>query len=50
MIDRQTIHIHDIAAEIEIEFPEVRIYQQMSGTRTVLDMPLLSEGVAIGAY
>ena len=48
VIDRQTIHIHDIAAEIETEYPEVRVYQQMSGTRTVLNMPLLREGVAVG--
>jgi GAF domain-containing protein len=48
VIDRQTIHIHDIAAEIETEYPEARIAQQMSGTRTVLNTPLLREGVAIG--
>jgi GAF domain-containing protein/anti-sigma regulatory factor (Ser/Thr protein kinase) len=48
VIDRQTIHIHDIAAEIETEYPEARVAQQMSGTRTVLNTPLLREGVAIG--
>ncbi len=48
VLDRQTIHIHDIAAEIENEYPEARAYQQMSGTRTVLNMPLLREGIAIG--
>ena len=27
IIDRQTIHIHDLAAVVEDEFPEVKIYQ-----------------------
>ena len=49
MIDRQTIHIHDIAAEIETEFPDARSFSRASGTRTVLATPLLREGVAIGA-
>ncbi|MGE5303773.1 MAG: GAF domain-containing protein, partial [Alphaproteobacteria bacterium] len=48
VIDRQTIHVHDIAAEIETEYPEARIPQQITGTRTVLNAPLLREGVAIG--
>ena len=48
VIDRQTIHIDDIAAQIETDYPEARLAQQMSGTRTVLNTPLLREGVAIG--
>ncbi len=48
VIDRQTIHIHDIAAEINSEYPEARQAQQLSGTRTVLNTPLLREGIAIG--
>jgi GAF domain-containing protein len=48
VIDRQTIHLHDIAAEIDTEYPEARVAQQISGTRTVLNTPLLREGVAIG--
>jgi GAF domain-containing protein len=48
VIDRQTIHVHDIAAEIEAEYPEARVPQQLTGTRTVLNTPLLREGVAIG--
>ena len=48
VIDRQTIHIHDIAAEIETEYPDARVAQQVSGTRTVLNTPLLREGIAIG--
>jgi GAF domain-containing protein len=48
IIDRQTIHVHDIAAEIDAEYPEARIPQQLTGTRTALNTPLLREGVAIG--
>ena len=48
VLDRQTIHIHDILSEIETEYPDARIPQQLTGTRTVLNAPLLREGVAIG--
>ena len=42
--DRQTIHIHDLAAEIETEYPDsLRI-----GVRTMLVMPLLREEAVIG--
>src|SRR5215813_1244025 len=42
--DRQTIHIHDLTAEIETEYPEsLRI-----GVRTMLVTPLLREEVVIG--
>jgi GAF domain-containing protein len=48
VLDCQTIHVHDLAAEIETEYPEARDPQRRSGTRTVLVTPLLREGVAIG--
>jgi GAF domain-containing protein len=48
MLDRKTIHVHDIAAEIETEFPQSRTLQQVSGARTILATPLLREGIAIG--
>src|SRR5574341_1366041 len=48
MLLPKTLHVHDIAAEIEAEYPEARIPQQLTGTRTVLNTPLLREGVAIG--
>jgi GAF domain-containing protein len=47
--DRQTIHVHDLAAEVDREFPESKPFQQRFGTRTVLVTPLLREGVPIGA-
>ena len=48
VIDRQTIHVHDLAAELETEFPESKMAEQFSRARTVLATPLLREGVPIG--
>src|SRR5215475_11614684 len=48
VIDRQTIHVHDIAAEVETEFPEYKHLQQRTNTRTVLATPLLRRGIPIG--
>src|SRR5262249_44615708 len=48
LLERRTIHVHDIAAVIETEFPESKARQQITGTRTLLVTPLLREGVAIG--
>ena len=49
IIDRRTIHIADVLAEVETEFPEARSLQEAQGTRTILIAPLLRERVAIGA-
>ncbi|HEX6437915.1 MAG TPA: GAF domain-containing protein, partial [Candidatus Binatia bacterium] len=49
MLDRKTIHVHDIVAEFDTEFPESRARHQISGSRTVLATPLLREGASIGA-
>jgi len=48
VVDRQTIHVHDLASE-ETEFPEAPPFQQATGTRTILATPLLREGSSIGA-
>jgi GAF domain-containing protein/anti-sigma regulatory factor (Ser/Thr protein kinase) len=48
VIDRQTIHVHDSAVEVETEFPEYKHIQQLTGARTVLATPLLREGIPIG--
>ena len=48
IIDRQTIHVHDLRAA-DAEFPEAKARGVAMGLRTVLDTPLLREGVAIGA-
>ena len=49
MLDRKTIHVHDIVAEFDTEFPESRARHQISGSRTILATPLLREGASIGA-
>jgi signal transduction histidine kinase len=49
IIDRQTIHVHDMAAEVETKYPESKLAQERFGTRTLLCAPLLREGIAIGA-
>src|SRR5262249_22880763 len=50
MLDRDTIHIHDISTpEAQAEFPESWAFAQETGIRTVLAAPLLRKGVAIGA-
>jgi len=49
MLDGKTVHVHDIVAELDTEFPESRAHQQISGSRTILVTPLLREGVSIGS-
>ena len=48
IIDRQTIHVHDLAAEVETTFPESKGSQERFGVRTLLCAPLLREGVPLG--
>ena len=48
VVDRQTIHVHDLEAVIETEFPDARVLHQVTGTRTILVTPLLREGVPVG--
>ncbi|HSE36511.1 MAG TPA: GAF domain-containing protein, partial [Blastocatellia bacterium] len=49
IIERQTIHVHDLAAEIDTEFPASKEAQRRFGTRTLLCAPLLREGVPLGS-
>ena len=49
IVDRKTIHIHDLALEVDTEYPGVKEIQKQIGQRTVLATPLLREGVAIGS-
>src|SRR5258705_7840696 len=48
IVDAHNVHVHDVLAEIDNEFPDARGLQQQTGTRTVLAMPLLRDGLAIG--
>jgi two-component system NtrC family sensor kinase len=49
VVDRRTIHVDDLAAASETEFPKGRERAQRFGHRTTLATPLLREGVALGA-
>jgi len=49
IVDRKTIHVHDLAAMVETEYPDVKERQQRVGHRTALVAPLLSQGEALGA-
>jgi signal transduction histidine kinase len=48
VIDRQTLHIEDLAAQLD-EFPDAETYVRRFSHRTILVTPLLREGLAIGA-
>jgi PAS domain S-box-containing protein len=48
VVDRRTVHVHDLAAEPEGEFPEGRELQRRLGHRTMVATPLLREGTPLG--
>src|SRR6266568_4863246 len=48
VIDARVVHIADVQAAFD-EFPGSKRYMGVTGVRTVLAVPLLREGVAIGA-
>jgi len=47
--DRRTLHVRDLAAESEGEFPVGKDLQRRFGHRSILATPLLREGVPLGA-
>jgi len=48
IVDCETIHVHDVAAELETEFAEYKTLQEATGTRTTLSTPLLRDGMPLG--
>ena len=48
ILERRSIHIDDVLAVIETEYPDVRDIQKRIGFRTALNVPLLREGEALG--
>ena len=48
VVDRRTLHIHDLAAVPDDEFPTAKALQKQDGTRTILVVPLLHDDAAIG--
>ena len=49
VVDRQLVHVHDLQAASEVEFPLAKSRAVRDGTRSVLGVPLLREGLPIGA-
>jgi two-component system, NtrC family, sensor kinase len=49
ILDRRTIHVADLAAEVQSEYPDVVAMQNAVGHRTTLATPLLQDGNVLGA-
>jgi len=49
VVNRQTVHVHDLAAVSKEEFPEGRVFQNDMGHGTILVTPLLREAIPLGA-
>ncbi|MGB7947453.1 MAG: GAF domain-containing protein, partial [Candidatus Binatia bacterium] len=49
VVDREVVHVHDIQAESEMEFPLAKSRAVRDGTRSAVGTPLLREGSPIGA-
>ena len=47
-LERRTLHVHDMTAELESEYPGMRSTVERFGMRTMLCTPLLSGGKAVG--
>jgi signal transduction histidine kinase len=48
VLSGRTIHVHDGAAVVETEYPDAKVPQRGTVTRSVIYTPLLREGIAIG--
>ena len=48
VLERRTVHIEDIAPQLDAEYPDARENQRQFGFRTVLVVPMMREGEAIG--
>jgi GAF domain-containing protein/anti-sigma regulatory factor (Ser/Thr protein kinase) len=49
VLDRQTIHVDDLAALVDSEYPDAKASQTVVGHRTTLATPLLMRGESLGA-
>ena len=47
-LERRTVHVEDVLPLMDSEYPDIREIQQRYGFRTVLNVPLLREGEALG--
>jgi len=48
VLDRKTVHVHDVEADLAGKFPKAKALQHVTATRTILVTPLLREGVPVG--
>ena len=48
VMDRATVHVADLAAEVDSEYPDGKAVQRAAGHRTTLATPLLRDGVPLG--
>jgi GAF domain-containing protein len=50
VLERETVHVHDLAVEVQTGFPDAAAYQQRFGTRTILasDPPAARRGADRG--
>jgi signal transduction histidine kinase len=48
VVDRRTVHVHDLSAEPDEEYPAGKEFQRRWGHRTMLATPLLREGIPLG--
>jgi GAF domain-containing protein/DNA-binding response OmpR family regulator/HPt (histidine-containing phosphotransfer) domain-containing protein len=48
IIERRPIHIPDLAAKSDADYPTAKVMMRTTGTRTLLAVPLLREGSALG--
>src|SRR5207244_12407842 len=49
VVDGQLIHVEDLLSLPATEFPDVRATAEREGDRTLLAVPLVREGIPIGA-
>ena len=49
IIDRQTIHVHDMLAEVETEFPEAKVLTSVGVSHDSLRHLCCVKGVPLGA-
>ena len=47
-LERRTLHVTDVLSLIDTEYPDIRELQKRYGFRTVLNVPLLRDGAAVG--
>jgi signal transduction histidine kinase/CheY-like chemotaxis protein len=49
VLERRLVHVEDVVPLLETEYPDARELQARYGFRTVVNVPLLREGEALGA-